>query len=571
MKPYQVSVGLAFMMACASIAGTAIRPSSSRPTATAQRYELGSMIPATFGTWQELPTATAAVVNPQTQELLDKLYSQVLTRTYMNRDGYRIMLSIAYGNDQRGSLAAHKPEVCYPAQGFKLHTANDAEIKTPYGRIDARRLTTSLGPRHEPVTYWFTMGGTAVRTKLEQRLVEIRSTLTGRIPDGLLFRVSSIDEKTERAYERQADFVLDLLHALPPEDRARLAGLGPLDEAPDTSSQAIPARRTPASAAVSAQRVLRRRHDAATGLPASYRSVNLDFPSLLATARNIYPYSRLGTFKNRARFMMACLRHRDALCDLLTRQEHQALRKELLEHPDTLGFVEWPYINAAWPVMRRFQALSEHQQAVNSDMSAFDMPRSGALLVADLSSVSEGLKLTVDRAYWLMREGGLVFNQFVGDERLMTMAFSFGLRDGKRVAYVGGVQGSNTEVARAAHQTLRRDLHRMRSRDFVVKAFQSFMHALGVSEIYCVSDRYRHHRHIYFTRDPDEKYHTDYDEVWREHLGTPTDDGFFRLATPAARRPLEAVPAKDRGLYRRRYAMLDDLAADMQERFAKVT
>lgn len=48
------------------------------------------------------------VVNPQTQELLDKLYSQILTRTYVNAKGYRIMLSLAYGSDQRGALQAHK-------------------------------------------------------------------------------------------------------------------------------------------------------------------------------------------------------------------------------------------------------------------------------------------------------------------------------------------------------------------------------------------------------------------------------------------------------------------------------
>jgi len=51
---------------------------------------------------------------------LDKLYSQILNRVYVNATGYRIMLLLAYGSDQHGSLQADKPEVCYPAQGFAL-------------------------------------------------------------------------------------------------------------------------------------------------------------------------------------------------------------------------------------------------------------------------------------------------------------------------------------------------------------------------------------------------------------------------------------------------------------------
>jgi hypothetical protein len=38
----------------------------------------------------------------------------------VNAGGSRIMLSFAYGGDQHGSLLAHNPEVCYPAQGFVL-------------------------------------------------------------------------------------------------------------------------------------------------------------------------------------------------------------------------------------------------------------------------------------------------------------------------------------------------------------------------------------------------------------------------------------------------------------------
>jgi EpsI family protein len=225
MTSVRVSIVLAGLMALATVGGIAARP-TAKPPGSAPKYVLEDTVPKQFGDWRVMPESGAQVVNPQTKELLDKLYSQILSRTYVNSQGYRIMLSLAYGDEQRGDLQAHKPEVCYPAQGFKLHSNEAAELATPFGGIAGRRLNTSLGARKEPVTYWFTMGDTAVKSKFEQRLIEIRLGLTGQVPDGLLFRVSSIDEAPDRAFKMHDTFVTDLLKAVPARDRARLSGLG---------------------------------------------------------------------------------------------------------------------------------------------------------------------------------------------------------------------------------------------------------------------------------------------------------------------------------------------------------
>jgi EpsI family protein len=215
---------LAVLMVAASIGAIVARP-NIKAADQGPTISLEAMIPKQFGDWREEPQRISHIVNPQTQELLDKLYSQILTRTYVNSEGYRIMLSLAYGSDQRGALQAHKPEVCYPAQGFKLHNTQVLPLTTPIGTIPAQRLFTSLGQRQEPVTYWFTMGDKAVQSQLERRLVQLTYGLTGRIPDGLLFRVSSIDGDQVRANQYHDQFVNQLLRDIPPADRVRLSGL----------------------------------------------------------------------------------------------------------------------------------------------------------------------------------------------------------------------------------------------------------------------------------------------------------------------------------------------------------
>jgi EpsI family protein len=225
MRMTRISLLLAALMCTAAVGGIVARP-STKAADRGQAISLEQAVPKQFGDWAELPDQNAQVVNPQTKELLDKLYSQMLTRTYVNKSGYRIMLSLAYGDDQRGALQAHKPEVCYPAQGFTLHKNDLGQLTTPYGNVEVRRLSTSLGQRAEPVTYWFTVGDRVIQSKIEKRLAEIRLGLTGQIPDGLLFRISSIDGNTQRGFAMQQQFAAELLAAVPAGTRKRLSGLG---------------------------------------------------------------------------------------------------------------------------------------------------------------------------------------------------------------------------------------------------------------------------------------------------------------------------------------------------------
>jgi EpsI family protein len=231
MKLTTTVIAVTTLMCGASVAGYALRP-SAKAADRGNVVSLESIVPKRFGDWVELPEQGAQVVNPQTQQLLDQLYSQLLTRTYVNKEGYRIMLSMAYGDDQRGGLRAHRPEVCYPAQGFKLNKLEEGTLATPYGSIDVRRLTTSYGSRSEPVTYWLTVGDQIIKGTLDKRIAEIRLGLTGQVPDGLLFRVSSIDNDTARGFALQGKFAADMMSAVPAAARKQLSGLAAANSTP---------------------------------------------------------------------------------------------------------------------------------------------------------------------------------------------------------------------------------------------------------------------------------------------------------------------------------------------------
>lgn len=192
------------------------------------RVDLEVLIPKQFGDWRIDPLAgTGGVINPQTEEVLNRLYSQTLSRTYMNSHGDRVMLSIAYGEDQRDKTTQmHYPEVCYPAQGFELKAKRVDTLVLPQGSIPVRRLELVLNrQRYEPVTYWTVIGEQATLGGVAKKLAELRYGLNGEIADGLLFRVSSIDRDSAAAFSLQQRFVVDLLSTVPSSDRKRLSGL----------------------------------------------------------------------------------------------------------------------------------------------------------------------------------------------------------------------------------------------------------------------------------------------------------------------------------------------------------
>ncbi|MDR7376904.1 EpsI family protein [Rhodoferax ferrireducens] len=187
--------------------------------------QLRSAVPAAFGDWRELPFEASQIVDPSSEQLINAIYTETLTRTYINSKGYRVMLSIAYGRDQRDSLQLHQPEACYPAQGFKLLNKQASELHLAGRTITGTRLDTQLGNRREPVTYWTMVGDKVFKDGLHKKLVEMQYGTKGYIPDGMLVRVSSIDENITHAYLLQEQFSADMVQSLPNLLAPRFAGL----------------------------------------------------------------------------------------------------------------------------------------------------------------------------------------------------------------------------------------------------------------------------------------------------------------------------------------------------------
>jgi EpsI family protein len=189
-----------------------------------QKVDLEAMIPKQFGQWHEAQQG-GQIINPQSKELIERIYSQTISRAYLNETGDVVMLTIAYGADESDDKQLHYPEICYPAQGFNVIANQLGVVKTDFGDIRVKRLLTVKGNRSEPLTYWTTVGNRVVVGSKETKLEQLRYGFHGQIPDGLLFRVSSIIKDTDAGFVTQQSFIRDLVASLSTHDRLKLAGL----------------------------------------------------------------------------------------------------------------------------------------------------------------------------------------------------------------------------------------------------------------------------------------------------------------------------------------------------------
>ena len=177
-----------------SLVSVAARP-GKRLSELTPDFRLETVVPERFGHWASIPPV-ADYVNSKSTQLLEEVYSQILSRTYRDeRTGERVMLSIAYGGDQSEANQLHIPDVCYPSQGFRVTGGERIQLATPLGVIPAKRLMTEMPGRPEPLTYWTTVGSHVEIGMLDRKLTQLEYGLHGEIPDGLEIGRASCRER----------------------------------------------------------------------------------------------------------------------------------------------------------------------------------------------------------------------------------------------------------------------------------------------------------------------------------------------------------------------------------------
>ncbi|MDI1299019.1 exosortase C-terminal domain/associated protein EpsI [Methylotenera sp.] len=186
-----------------------------------------NVVPKQFGDWVEVSDVLgSAIVDPEQQDALNSLYTQIVGRTYLHKpSGRQVMLSVAYGDNQTFSKQLHRPESCYSSQGFKIESLQEEVLNTSSFPINVRRMTASRSSTLEQVTYFIRIGDKVISGPPSAlNYARMGMGLKGYIADGLLFRVSEVADDAKLSNQLNDQFINDLLKAIGPAQQAILIG-----------------------------------------------------------------------------------------------------------------------------------------------------------------------------------------------------------------------------------------------------------------------------------------------------------------------------------------------------------
>jgi EpsI family protein len=186
---------------------------------------LEDTLPKAIGEWKLIETATMQV-GLSTDTSMSQPYNQSVMRSYTDNQGHVISLAVAWGEKQRQEIKIHRPELCYPAQGlqvveltditFPIVSANGSSV------IGKRLLTRDHNGQYEIVSYWIRIGSVYSDSAWQTRKHIFTEGLAGRIPDGVLVRVSqraADPSQVNAVYQRQEAFAQQLVAHTEPHSR----------------------------------------------------------------------------------------------------------------------------------------------------------------------------------------------------------------------------------------------------------------------------------------------------------------------------------------------------------------
>lgn len=141
-------------------------------------------------------------------------------------------------------------------------------------------------------------------------------------------------------------------------------------------------------------------------------------------------------------------------------------------------------------------------------------------------------------------------------------------KENKDSIYIGAMQGPNMESARDMVKKMTKACHGYRTKNLILYIVQSVAQNLGVERIYAVTNEgYYANNHMRIDR----KLKTSFSDFWDEIGGVATEDNrFYSIPLKETRKSYEEIPTRKRAIYRRRFALLDEISNSINNRISEI-
>ncbi len=254
-------------------------------------------------------------------------------------------------------------------------------------------------------------------------------------------------------------------------------------------------------------------------------------------------------------------------------QQDPVRREVLALQPFPMEQVTRAFFFAGSTFARRSQLIQHHFEILQTHLTAKNVVRFGAFEANDViwDSGAEDIHWYAKLSFspGQRKEGMLSVTMMFDEHELYQIIFWLDYdKQGEESLFIGAMQGPNMEHAKDIIKDVTKRSHRYRTKNLILYMTQAVARSLGMKHIYAVTNAgYYAQNHVR----RDRKLKTDFGAFWEEAGGQPTDDPRFdELPLVEPRKTMEEVPTRKRAVYRRRFAFLDDVDAQIAANMAKV-
>jgi uncharacterized protein VirK/YbjX len=230
------------------------------------------------------------------------------------------------------------------------------------------------------------------------------------------------------------------------------------------------------------------------------------------------------------------------------------------------------YMSVRWGFSRRTKVIQDTYRfiALRGGFLAEAMRRPGGSILAQIDlDRGQRARIRLGSDAQFRKEGEIsLFLELEGVAGAIT-GTAFSVEEGSGwVALVGGFQGrkgGDEDTIKLATKAM----HGLRPKNLMVWLLQELAQTLGIAVLHGVGNEVQ----VYRSRMnqpwvPTRDIRFDFDALWEEVGGVQDSDGWFRLPLQTPRRAADEIKPNKRSMYAKRYAFLDELSMQLQQRLA---
>lgn len=295
--------------------------------------------------------------------------------------------------------------------------------------------------------------------------------------------------------------------------------------------------------------------------------------SFVTLGKKIYDTSNPREARRMTVFVVRCWMHRGAMKRLHAFFQQTPLLRQVAEgFPFVYEQPTRAFFYYRSTFSERMQLLEDHMLFLQEKMKpeamlALYSDRELRLWQMDMEDTE--LRLILKAAPGQRKEGCMALMLMLGAKELYQMMLWIAKnRAGEESLYIGAMQGPNMDDARDVIKRVTKKCHAYRTKNLILYMTQAVARTLGLKHIYAVTNEgYYANNHMR----RDRKLKTSFSDFWMEAGGWHTEDSRFdELPLVEKRKTMEEISTHKRAVYRRRFALLDEVDAVIAEHVKKL-